>query len=100
MQLTSGEKLSHTTFKRDEMFYADSAGSRQWLVSLKTGKQYPFKGFIEGEDWQRAAKQIERDDAPEPEPESEPIQIVPPRPRPLDADALVRITADEMKVKK
>jgi len=72
---------------------------RPHFVSLKTGKQYFFKEGT-GEDRLRALRELERDDTPAPDPEPEPVKIVPPRPRPLDADELVRITADEMKVKK
>jgi hypothetical protein len=80
------------------MFYVDDV-PRQNLVSLKTGKRYFFRGRIEGDDFVRAAREIERDDAPEPEPEPEPVQIVPPRSRPIDMGSEARATLDEIKLK-
>jgi hypothetical protein len=80
------------------MFYVDSAGQSQWLVSIKTGKRYYFKGPIEGEDWQRAARQLESDDTPPPEPEPEPVQLVKPKPRLMDFGSQARMQLDEMRL--
>ncbi len=78
------------------MFYADDK-PRPHLVSIKTGKKYFYREGT-GEDRLRVLKQLETDDTPAPEPESEPVQVVPVRSRPMDADALIRITSDEMKL--
>jgi hypothetical protein len=79
------------------MFYVDGV-PRQNLVSLKTGKRYFFRGPIEGEDYVRAARELERDDTPAPEPEPEPVQIVPPKPRPFPQGSHLRMQLDEMKL--
>jgi hypothetical protein len=84
------------------MFYVDDSPNSLGvgLVSVKTSKRYPFRGPVGGEDYLRAAREVEFDEAPAPEPESEQVQIAPIPPRPMDFGAQVRIELDEMKVKK
>ncbi|HEY4720717.1 MAG TPA: hypothetical protein VII92_02630 [Anaerolineae bacterium] len=79
------------------MFYVSDQPGGQHLVSIKTGKRYYFRGPIEGDDYVRAARELERDDTP-PEPAPEPVRIVPVKPRPFDHGAQTRIQLDEMKL--
>jgi hypothetical protein len=81
------------------MFYVSEHPGGQHLVSIKTGKRYYFKGAVQGEDWQRAAKLLEADDTPPPEPEPEPVKVAPVKSRPMDYGSQVRINLDEMKLK-